>query len=274
MPLVDYSSDEADDDETRQPSHPPKRKRPSPHQGSTSLPQHPPPALPPLPPAFHDLYSTNTRTSTTDNPAWHGGRKRQIPHVQGNWPSHVYLEYQRDEFLQRTTANVKDAQVRPFTVEYSKLEWYPNHDKTRWFLSLSVAAPKQNDLNKLLDACNQAASSMRQPKLYVPNDNEEISTSISKKQKISNLDTNDEKATTTNLPPIPDCSDFFHVSLAWSLSPQKLNAEELSSDASISALNNLSTTFEAVKIKIGNVITPISLDPKKTPRISKGFLAS
>ncbi|RDI89082.1 hypothetical protein Vi05172_g252 [Venturia inaequalis] len=323
MPLVDYSSDEADDDETRQPSHPPKRKRPSPHQGSTSLPQHPPPALPPLPPAFHDLYSTNTRTSTTDNPAWHGGRKRQIPHVQGNWPSHVYLEWhpspsetsllgslialgdnsgvhslllsdlsaplplhislsrslvlktdQRDEFLQRTTANVKDAQVRPFTVEYSKLEWYPNHDKTRWFLSLSVAAPKQNDLNKLLDACNQAASSMRQPKLYVPNDNEEISTSISKKQKISNLDTNDEKATTTNLPPIPDCSDFFHVSLAWSLSPQKLNAEELSSDASISALNNLSTTFEAVKIKIGNVITPISLDPKKTPRISKGFLAS
>jgi predicted HAD superfamily Cof-like phosphohydrolase len=39
--------------------------------------------LPPLPAAFHDLYTTNSRISTSDDP---------VPHVEGNWPSHVYLE--------------------------------------------------------------------------------------------------------------------------------------------------------------------------------------
>jgi hypothetical protein len=94
MPLVDYPDSGSDDDVTRpaisaQPAQsaaksPVKRKH-SDFAKDTG-------ALPPLPAAFHDLYATNARVSTSDNPSLHGGRKRAIPHVEGNWPSHVYLE--------------------------------------------------------------------------------------------------------------------------------------------------------------------------------------
>jgi hypothetical protein len=84
MPLVDYPSSEDEDINNREASQATTLKR----KRSTVKAED----LPPLPASFHDLYVSNTRVSTSDDPTLHGGRKRHIPHVEGNWPTHVYLE--------------------------------------------------------------------------------------------------------------------------------------------------------------------------------------
>jgi hypothetical protein len=99
MVLVDYPDSDTESPkpgdqqriesiENEQPKSPRKRK----YDAFKETPPMQKPSPPSLPSAFYSLYATNVRTSTSDDPSLHGGRRRQVPHVQGNWPTHVSLE--------------------------------------------------------------------------------------------------------------------------------------------------------------------------------------
>ena len=81
MPLVDYESD----DETELPVVAASKKRKLSASKEDS-------SLPSLPEQFLDLYATSARSGVKDDPSLHEGRSRAIPHIEGNWPSHVYVE--------------------------------------------------------------------------------------------------------------------------------------------------------------------------------------
>ncbi|RHZ57782.1 HVSL domain-containing protein [Aspergillus thermomutatus] len=89
MALVQYSDTESDTEESEEKLPRPAKKP----RRNSSIVDDRVPSLPPLPPAFHDLYASSTRVSVRDDPSLHGGRKRVIPHVEGNWPTHIYLEW-------------------------------------------------------------------------------------------------------------------------------------------------------------------------------------
>ena len=89
MALVEYSDSEGSDHpqpdqtlSTSQKSRAIKRK----YSSTSDSP------LPSLPDSFHDLYASSARVSNQDDPTLHNGRQRITPHVEGNWPTHVYIE--------------------------------------------------------------------------------------------------------------------------------------------------------------------------------------
>lgn len=81
MNLVGYSDSDSDDEPV---AKRPKKETASDHKDNDDL--------PPLPASFLNLYSSSVRVSNTDDPSLHHGRKRVVKHVEGNWPTHVYLE--------------------------------------------------------------------------------------------------------------------------------------------------------------------------------------
>lgn len=68
---------------------------------------------------------------------------------------------------------------------------------------------------------------------------------------------------------IPNCSDSFHVSLAWSLSHPAAKATDVK--RAHEEVKDLRTVFDIVKVKVGNTISSIPLS-NKTVESRRGIL--
>jgi len=129
-------------------------------------------------------------------------------------------------------------------LSFEALRWVSNQNKTRWFLVLKVRKPADNSLNLLLGECNGIASSCSQPQLY-----QSLAESASKSG-------NPDRASQGK---IMDASDFFHFSIAWSLSapPKQDGVESVEHQQLPDCVQSLRAGCEGVKVKIGNTVTSI-----------------
>ncbi|KAL4765119.1 HVSL domain-containing protein [Aspergillus foveolatus] len=134
MALVQYSDSESDSEKEAPPR---KIKKPS-----QNLSHNPASRLPPLPASFHDLYASSVKVSVRDDPSLHGGRKRVIPHVEGNWPTHIYLEwYPSKEELEILGSIIRQAE-HMFRAEQAKLNSFLYSDLgVRLPLHISLSRP-------------------------------------------------------------------------------------------------------------------------------------
>lgn len=264
---------------------------------------------PSLPANFHTLYATPGRASTSDDPSLHAGRQRQVPHVVGNWPSFVYLEWlpsekdllslervieeaarqlqaglqsdiasfklqsslrselgvrlplhislsspltlttaTKEAFKQELTKAIQTARIHAFEVRVSSVRWVSNFDGTRHFLIVSLTKPGGNQLQTLLSICNNLARKFGLPELYAHK--ESIAVGI-RKQPSAALEQRKVIA-----PPQPD--DKFHISIAWTLVKPERDICVLDEEIRWK-LGSIKLSFQAVLIKIGNVISNVHL---------------
>lgn len=173
----------------------------------------------------------------------------QLPlHVSLSRPLSLKTE-QKDKFLARLREVTAASGVRAHSVRPANLIWHPNEDGTRWFLVLKLERTKQNELPKLLKACNRLAKDFGQALLY---DEDE---SASSKMAKSGEEVKDY--------------DAFHISIAWSLTAPTSHKIESSVglQQAVSAdlrkrIGEMELDFCEVKIRIGQDVSVIAL-PKQ-----------
>ncbi|KAH0088527.1 hypothetical protein KCU60_g13962, partial [Aureobasidium melanogenum] len=302
MTLVAYSDSEEDDDDE------PAAKRLKKHA------DHKEDDLPPLPASFLNLYSSSVRVSNTDDPSLHHGRKRVVKHVEGNWPTHVYLEWlpspaEHDKLNKLLKAlpdssNVHSLLQTPLQVPLP--------------LHISLSAPlvlrtgnKDAFLETITEAVTPVIRSLRHPIAVRPaslswhgNDDssryflvlrvqdaeqtQETSalTLLNQLLKASNkaaLDF-DQPQLYTKLKRQAgshDFSPYFHISIGWSLPSQDRNLEDdnLKLQPAVESIlkelcENMVVSFDAVKIRIGQTVTALPIGSKHPHSRTKGGVFS
>ena len=151
-------------------------------------------------------------------------------------------------------SSLRKAAVHSFHFKFQSLKWVPNFERNRWFLVLGIEKPAHDELNRLLNACNEATRRCGYPGLYIgghgdgPMEDNTVN-NVSKKRKSQQTDEDDT-----------DRSDRFHVSIAWNL--EEPDSEWISLVKRIDLSEQVrppAAAFDAVKARVGNVVHNIDL---------------
>lgn len=148
---------------------------------------------------------------------------------------------QKSRFQESLEAQLEQLRVNSFTVNVIGLEWVSNHDNTRFFLVLRLGQPKDDQLNQLLGACNNSAQQFGLMQLYVKPG--EAGTQANNKDQ-----------------EIPDRSNAFHISIAWTLQRPTEEGTDSLSQYAVDHCRRLEIKFDRLKLKIGNTVLEILLD--------------
>ncbi|KAK1782694.1 hypothetical protein QBC45DRAFT_191669 [Copromyces sp. CBS 386.78] len=130
--------------------------------------------LPALGDRFNDVNPSNPRTTVTDDPSLHQGRQRQVPHIPGNWPSHIYIDWNPssgDRELLTSLINKLKAEVKSAAQRFADLEGVEIHTALQESdvpvdrpLHISLSAPitlTSNNKDDFLDDLTKAIKSCR-----------------------------------------------------------------------------------------------------------------
>lgn len=318
MALVDYSSSEPEDDYDAGPG-PAQSHRDEPRRSPTetvrstsaaaaasspqaleSTSEHQPfaSALPPLPPSFYDLYASTVRTATADLPSLHEGRRRIIPHKDGNWPSHIYLEWHPTSSQHQLLQSLLAALARdlhclltghgltgcltsdlgaplPLHVSLSRPFVLRNDEKDAFF-ELLVRDTARCRVPTFTLACgdlswHRSPESARSFLVLRVRGRREANDELSALLRACNRLVASYGQPELYAPTGPSndnsshVSDAFHVSLAWSFAEPTAEMRRMTAEVFArpgfrdSILSSIRIPVEGVKVKIGNVVKNIAL---------------
>jgi hypothetical protein len=157
----------------------------------------------------------------------------------------------KEAFVDTLRSSVRKAAVSAFHFNFVGLNWVPNFERNRWFLVLSIEKPLQNELNRLLIACNEATNKCGHPGLYVggPGDGPMEDSNGAKRRKSEHHEEQDS-----------DFSSRFHISIAWNLEEPDSEWTSLVKDIDVRKhIESPQSTFDVVKARVGNVVHNVNL---------------
>ena len=146
------------------------------------------------------------------------------------------------------------------------LHWVSNYEGNRWFLVLRANRPKCDTLNRLLQVSNAAAAAFQQPLLYATAQG--MGSEIHAPERSRKLSDNGRA---TKGPTVgyhsdagDDLSSYFHISIAWTLDKPSAPMQQSLADLVEDGEFHLKLDVDAIKTKIGNAVTNISLTTKQS----------